>query len=107
MTSKTVRIETHGVMASIAETFSTCMTFLALVQPDFPSDSVSDNLLSDFSQKLPMMESHVGRISDAVLMLRVGHFEKRFGGSGVLWEKRGHDAVSEWHQQNQYGNGYK
>lgn len=94
-------------MASIAETLSACMTFLALVQRQFPPYSVSDDFLSDLSQKLPMMKAHIRRSPDAGLVLWIGFVEKRLSGSGLLCKETRSDTVSERDQHNHYRNGYE
>lgn len=82
-------------MASIAEPFSTGMTFPALVQVYILSLTISYDFFSDPSKELPMMVAHVICFLDAVLIFRIGSLEKGLRILIVLSEDGGDNAVSK------------
>jgi len=47
MTTKTIKIQIHGVMASIAEPLSACMTLPAIIELYFLAFSFTHNAISD------------------------------------------------------------
>ena len=95
MTSVTVRIETDGVVALIAEALSTRVAFHALSEADVAPLSITDDLLSYGPQQLPVVVAHVLGVPDAVLVSGVGSLEERRRGYGVPGEQRGDDTLAE------------
>jgi len=88
-------------MAYIAESLSACVAIAASIQSDFPSDSVTHNLFSDPSQKFPVMKAHIDGLLDTAFMLRIGTFEKQFGGLGALRDSTCNNGISEREEDNQ------
>ena len=93
-------------MALIAKPLSACVTFPATIEPDLPSYSVTHNFLSNPFQKIHMMETHIGGLFDAVLILLIGFLEKRLFALAALGKGKANDTVSERKQYDQEGNGH-
>jgi hypothetical protein len=105
MTSKTVKLETHGVVALIAEPLPAGMTFPAIIRSHgkayLSSFSLTHHFLSQGLEEVHMMKSHVGRVFDTLVILLIGPLEEGLGGGRGLCQHRGHNRVPGGQQDDQ------
>src|SRR5574341_1231437 len=83
------------------------MTLPAIVQTYLPPLSVAHDFLSNGLEKVHMMEPHIGRLFDTLVILLIGPFEEGLGDRGALCKDRGHDRVAEWEQNDQDRNSHE
>ena len=82
MTAETVDVQIDGVVTTVAESLPAGMAFLAAIQSFRFPYPVTNILLSDLFQIVHVVEAHVLRIPNAILVLRRRALKKRLGAHG-------------------------
>ena len=95
MTSEAIDDDARGAVATIAESFPARVTVMALREADISPHAVANNFPAYLTQKLPMVEAHVDRLPNAVLVLRLRALEEWGRPRGFLRAKGGDGAMSE------------
>lgn len=104
MALKTVRLEAHRIMTSVAETLPTRMTRTTTFQSNIAPDTITDNILTNRPEKLPMVIAHVFSVFYTLRVNRVGSLQKHFGRNFLVTDGKAHGRVNKGHENSQDDN---